>query len=164
MSQWDLLLIQVYQIGEKNFADDDIEIAEGMKENGNFMFKEINENAYMRFREVMQILDIVKMNIDSLLYDNRQVVAAVIYLILATQFKIYFIHQKGFTTSIEEFVDLTNPFNKVFQQFLKQSFGFDLVFLNPVIKYASAFMQIQFQYKLPYAQSNVSILTLPKYL
>lgn len=123
-------------------------------------FKTSNETAYSRFREVMQIIDLIVLEYSSLQYKPRGLVAAVLYLILGLhvgEFSIELIWST-FVYSSSRFLDQNSMYNLLFMDFLYLSFGFQLHDLAPTIQYVSSFMGIPFNYDMPmYVQNKNSV-------
>ena len=114
------------------------------------VFKLPNEKAYARFRELMQLLDVSVLDVMTLQYHPRAIIAAAFYVLLAFHF--------GQATREEistvfcqssQFLTLCHPFNDLFSNFLEQSFGFQLQELLPTIQYIATFMALPFNYQLP---------------
>ena len=123
------------------------------------VFKTPTEKAYTKFREVMQLTDTMLLDISSLQYKPRALVASTLYIILAYYF--------GQATKEEiagefpvssRFLSMENPFNDLFADFLVQSFGFQLEELLPTIQYVASFMAMQFNYELPTAAQGEVLL------
>jgi len=114
------------------------------------VFKLPNEKAYSRFRELTQLLDLVTLDIMTLRYHPRALVASALYVLLAFHFG---------QATIEEivnqfpngslFINPQYPFNDLFSDFLRASFGFDLPELLPTIQYMSGFLALPFNYTVP---------------
>jgi hypothetical protein len=123
------------------------------------LFKQPNEKAYARFRELMQLLDISILDILTLQYNQRALVASSMYLLLAYHFGQTTKEQicKEFICS-SYFLDAQYPFNDLYSHFLSQSFGFTLHELLPTIQYIATFMSLCFNYELPTVTNNQQVL------
>lgn len=79
MSQWDAFLMQneyaahhpVFDMGSKVF------------------FKQLDENSYRLFKEMMQLIDCTVIDIQTTQYKPRMLVCALMYLIVGKELKIY---------------------------------------------------------------------------
>ena len=123
-------------------------------------FKSSNEISYARFREVMQILDLIILDYNSLQYKPRGLIASILYLIIGIhvdEFTIAMIWQ-NFTFSSNAFLNEDIEYNILFTDFLELSFGFQIHELAPTIQFVSSFMGIPFNYDLPISAQNKNIL------
>ncbi len=120
------------------------------------VFKLPNEKAYARFRELTQLMDAMTLDVLTLQYHPRALVASTMYLLLAFHF--------GQATKEEmatafyqssHFITACHPFNDLFGNFLIQCFGFQLTELLPTIQYVATFMALPFSYQLPNRESSV---------
>lgn len=120
-------------------------------------FKTSNESAYSRFREILQIMDLMILDNNWLRYKPRGLVASIMFLILGLhtgEFDIERIWTEFVYTS-SGFLDPNSLYNQLFMDFLYLSFGFQLHDLAPTIQYVSTFMSIPFNYDMPmYAQNK----------
>jgi hypothetical protein len=116
-------------------------------------FKQANERSYTKFRELSQILDLIILNIDSLQYPNRTLVAGILYLLAGKSFKEFDSNQiLDEITCDSNFLyrDITG-FNQIFSEFLKKSFSFDLSEIVPAIQYVAQYFAVKICYDLPIA-------------
>ena len=129
------------------------------------VFKQPNEKSYARFREFIQILDISLLDVKTLQYKTRAIVASTLYLLLAYHFGQATRHQiyQTFVHS-SHFLNPNFPFNDLFTDFLTQSFGFALPELLPTIQYMATFLAIPFNYDLPSVANNQQILDVCIYI
>jgi hypothetical protein len=147
MSQWDIYIsTNEYALTHPT-----------VQNNPDLMFKSWNEGAYARFREVMQILDIMIIDYTWLQYRPRALVAATMFLILgihAREFDAELIWNE-FIYTANRYLDGNSEYSLLFMDFLYLSFGFQLDELVPTIQFVSTFMSIPFNYDLPmYAQQQ----------
>ena len=111
------------------------------------VFKETDQLAYSRFRELMQIIDISVLDARSLQYLPRTIVAASMYIILAYHCGQATKQQLAYDLSkSSQFIDRRFPFNNLYGDFLMANFGFQLEELIPAIQFMSEFMGISFNY------------------
>ena len=116
-------------------------------------FKKPEEKAYARFRECMQLIDTAVLDIETLQYNTRTLVAAFMYLILGKHFGQFSLQQivEQFPYSSQYLLNPKYSFNDLFGEFLLFSFGFQLIDLLPSIQYASRFFQLPLNFDLPNA-------------
>jgi len=128
-----------------------------IQSNQDITFKTSNESAYARFREIMQILDLIILDHTWLQYKPRGLVASVMFLIVGIhvgEFDLEMIWNEFVYTS-NKFLDHDSIYIMLFMDFLYLSFGFQLHDLAPTVQYVSSFMSIPFNYDLPlYAQQK----------
>lgn len=113
-------------------------------------FKISDENSYHRYREMMQLIDIMVLDIDSFKYNLRGIVASSIYLLLVIHFNIACREQiVTYGTSTSFFLNLNLSFNEFFENFLRESFDFCLLELMPTIQYVVGFLSLDYDYDTP---------------
>jgi len=120
-------------------------------------FKTSNETAYARFREVMQIVDLVVLDYSHLQYKPRGLIASILFIILGIHVGEFDIQRiwNEFPYTSSGFLNPNSMFNMLFMDFIFLSFGFQLHDLAPTIQYVSTFMSIPFNYDMPiYAQNK----------
>jgi len=117
------------------------------------LFKLPNEESYLLFREYMQILDNLVLEIQTLQYKPRALIASLLYLILGKNLKQFSLQQ-----ILEEFPFTSNflinnkiKFNYVFSTFLTFCFGFEIFELLPTIQYVATFFALNIINNLPTA-------------
>ena len=119
-----------------------------------YSFKKTDEKSYAMFREVMQILDSVVLDVDTLQYQPRILVASVMYLILSMHYDVLdieaIVNRVGYYSDYLE----PNEFNEMFAMFLEQSFSFELAELLPTIQYVSDIFKVPFAYDIPKLNSK----------
>lgn len=116
-------------------------------------FKQPNEKSYARFREIMQIIDCAVLDIQTLQYKPRTLIAAFMYLTIGKHYKQFTVEQiyEEFPSSSLYLLDQEYAFNDLFGDFLLYSFGFQLIDLLPSIQYASTFFKLPLNFDLPTA-------------
>lgn len=147
MNQWDIYIT----------ANEYAKTHEVIQNIPDLTFKTSNESAYARFREIMQIMDLMVLDHSSLLYKPRGLIASIMYLILGIHVGEFDVHKiwNEFVYSSDAFLDPNSLYNQLFIDFSYLSFGFQLYDLAPTIQYVSSFMSIPFNYDMPmYAQNN----------
>ena len=117
-------------------------------------FKKIDDKSYAIFREMMQILDLGILDIDTLQYHPRVFIASAMYLILSLHYDILTL--EGIVSRVPYYSDYLEPndFNSTFSMFLEQSFSFELSELLPTIQYVSSLFKLPFVYDLPTINSK----------
>lgn len=116
-------------------------------------FKQSNQISYAKFREMMQIIDCVVLDIQTLQYKPRALIASVMYMLLGKYFKQFSNNQmfEQFPRNSSYLLDKTNQFNDLFDKFLLYSFGFELSDLLPSVQYVSTFIKLPINLDLPKA-------------
>jgi hypothetical protein len=147
MNQWDIYIsTNEYAMNHK-----------ALENSPSLTFKTSDEAAYSRYREVLQIIDLIIFDHNWLLYKPRGLVASVMFLILGIHVEEYTIQRiwSEFIFSSSGFLDPNSAYNLLYMDFLFLSFGFQLHDLAPTIQYVASFMSIPFNYDLPmYAQNK----------
>lgn len=114
------------------------------------VFKQPNEKSYARFRELSQLIDLVVLDIATLRYSPRALVASAMYILLAFHFGQATIEE--IATQFPRgsfFLNEQYPFNDLFSNFLRSSFGFSLPELLPTIQFVAEFLLLPFSYDIP---------------
>jgi hypothetical protein len=130
MNQWDLY-IESFAIDDKHY------------------FKKPDEKSYAMFREVMQIVDLAILDIDTLQYQPRVLIASCIYLVLSVHYDV--LSTEEVYKKVPYFSEYIEPseFNNTFASFLTQSFSFELPELLPSIQYIGSLFELPFSYDIP---------------
>jgi len=114
------------------------------------VFKQPNDKSYARFRELNQLIDLSLLDIATLQYCPRALIASSMYVLLAYHFgqatKEDIVLQFGQGSG---FLNAEFPFNDLFGNYLTTCFGFNLSELLPTIQYISSFMALPFNYDIP---------------
>jgi len=111
------------------------------------VFKEPTQMSYARYRELMQIIDVALLDSRILQYLPRTIIAASLYIVLAYHCGQATKQQIALElTKTSYFIDKRFPFNDLFDNFLVQTFGFQLEELLPAIQFMGPFMGLQFCY------------------
>ena len=119
------------------------------------VFKQPTDKAYARYRELMQLLDVATLDIMTLQYHPRAIVASCLYVLLAFHFGQA--TKEEITTAFcqsSHFLTAWHPFNDLFGNFLTSVFGFELHELLPTIQYVAMLMSLPFNYQLPTNESG----------
>ncbi|CAD8072798.1 unnamed protein product [Paramecium primaurelia] len=112
-------------------------------------FRANNTASYKLILKLQAYIDCCYLDIQTLNYKPRTLVASFMYLILAIEYQqftkeqIYYEIPKNSKFIL---VDSQKSFNKLFTEFVQFSFGFNLVDLIDVIKYASKFIMLDFKF------------------
>lgn len=145
MSQWDLYIENSpYAINHPLVTS---------AEESKVQFKQPNEKCYARFREFMQLIDCACVDVQTLQYKPRTLIASFLYIVLGKHYKQFTVDQiyDEFPRSSLYLLDQEYAFNDLFGDFLLYSFGFQLVDLLPGIQYASTFFKLPLNFDLPTA-------------
>jgi hypothetical protein len=94
----------------------------------------------------MGLLDCAVLDIQTLQYKMRQLIAAFMYLLLGLDLQLFTkdLILSTFAVSSLYLLDHTSPFNALFGTFLKHYFGIALEELLPCVQYASTFAGLDF--------------------
>ena len=116
-------------------------------------FKQPNESSYQYYREIMQFIDVVQLDIETLQYSQRSILAAIMYLIVGKNLNQYNINQivQQFPINPIFMGENNQSFNEYFENFLKNSFGFYLEDLVQAIQYTASFFHLVLNFELPVA-------------
>ena len=116
-------------------------------------FRDPSPESYSLYRELMQLLDASILDLQTLQYKTRALVASFMYVILGkalSQFKLEQI-QKEFPLSSLYLLDQGFAFNDLFSRFLECNFSFALEELLPSIQFASTFFHLKINVDFPTA-------------
>ena len=99
----------------------------------------------------MQLLDCALLDVHTLQYKLRPLVAAFMYIILGKDYKQFTMEQitGTFRTSSLYLLDKNFAYNDLFSTFLNKHFGFELEDLLPCIQYASTFFSLNISQQAP---------------
>lgn len=131
-------------------------------------FKLTDEASYMKFREIVQILDSIMLNIEHRQYNPRMLTVSLLYLILGRefgQFKQEKIVEEMPYSSIFLYED-RQGFHKIFSSFVKPLLNMDLTELLPVIQYSAKYFELPLDFDLPIAvkknaESIMQVILIP---
>ena len=139
MNQWDLFIENPQNIRSLKFP---------LR-----LFKLPNEESYLLFREYMQILDNIILDIQTLQYKPRALIASLMYLILGKNMKEFTLKQiiDQFPFTSNYLISNKIKFNYVFSEFLTFCFGFEIFELLPTIQYVATFFGLNIVNNLPTA-------------
>ncbi|CAD8072737.1 unnamed protein product [Paramecium sonneborni] len=112
-------------------------------------FRANNTASYKLILKLQAYIDCCYLDIQTLNYKPRTLVASFMYLILAIEYQQFTKEQIFYEipkTSKFILLDSQKSFNKLFTEFVQFSFGFNLVDLIEVIKYAAKFIMLDFKF------------------
>lgn len=116
-------------------------------------FREASENSYLKYRELIQIADLIILNIDFLQYDLQALAVAIMFIIVGREFGQF--SQEEITTEIPYCSDFIftdrQGFYKVFGTFIEQSLGLDLFDLLETIQFSAKHFRLLLNFDLPLA-------------
>ena len=108
------------------------------------------QESYVRYRQLMQIIDTLVLDARTLQYKQRVIVAAVMYILFAVNYAQVNKEMVSYEYSnSSKFLLQNTPYNSFFGCFVKTYFNFDLSELLPTIQYVAPFWDTQFSYDLP---------------
>lgn len=141
MNQWDLFIENKENFSHFNFS---LKLVQ---------FKAPNEKSYLLFREFMQILDNILLDIETLQYKPRALVGSLMYLILGKDLQEFSLQQiiEDFPFTSNYLINNKINFNYAFAKFLTYCFGFELFELLPTIQFVATFFGLPILNNLPIA-------------
>ena len=101
----------------------------------------------------MQLIDCALLDVQTLQYKLRPLIASFMYIILGKDFEQFTLPQiiETFPASSLYLLDQTFAFNNLFSDFLQKNFGLELEDLLPCIQYASTYFNLEICKDLPLA-------------
>ncbi|CAD8115316.1 unnamed protein product [Paramecium primaurelia] len=116
----------------------------------NLFFRKANEESYQLFRKLCQLIDCTLLDIQTLQYMPRTIVASFMYLIISFQLNVFEIDMLEIMSRTSMFLlNRDNQFNLIFGQFVSITFGFALQDILPAIQYAVGFYELEINYETP---------------
>lgn len=152
LCQWDLFLNSSEQI--KILSD----IAKKINTNNTntLLFKKINQNSYIYYRHITQILDAVLTDYNHLKYPKRHLIASLIFLIFCRFYEIPFTIKKTSNAINEKFLmdlfyckEYEIYFKNIFREFLEQSFNLIFEDIVDCCIYCCRYLFFDFNYDYP---------------
>lgn len=119
-------------------------------------FRQTNNESYYRYRTQIQLLDTAIMDIQTLQYNFRDLVAAFMYIILGRDYEQFSSEQivNSFPQQSTYLQETTMAFNNQYADFISTHFGCELDQLLPYIQYASTYFALELSFDIPAAQSS----------
>ena len=116
-----------------------------------------DSESYEVYREFMQIMDALQMDVHSLQYSTRAVIAAVLYLVLGENLKQLSHAQitKEMPYSSQLVLAPALPWNDLYEHFLVTKFGFTLRELLPTVQYVARFFDLPMDFSIPGVKPEV---------
>jgi hypothetical protein len=111
------------------------------------------ERSYKLFRSLLQLLDAASLEVQTLQYKQKALIASFIYLVIGKelgQFDEQSILEEFPRTSLYLF-NRKNAFNDLYAFFLSEFFGIDIFGLLPTIQFAATFFGVKLAMNLPVA-------------
>jgi len=112
-----------------------------MNEGNELYFKQPVAEAFLNFREVTQILDLLLLNVETLQYDASTLAASLIYLVVGKAMGIFSKSDLIKKSRYLQSQDLQR-FNEVFELFLKQYNGPELENVLSLTEYVRPFFAV----------------------
>ena len=116
-------------------------------------FRLPSEQSYSLYREFMQLIDTAILDVKTLQYKQRALIAAFLYVLLGKEYKQFSLAKivEELPYSSHYLLDQSFAFNDLFSLFMKQCFGISLLDLLPTIQYASTYFSLPITINLPVA-------------
>lgn len=117
------------------------------------VFKKPHSESYNLYRGLMELVDCAILDIQTLKYNIRGIVAAFMYILLGKQFGQFTEQQilEEFPMSSQYLLDTGFAFNNLFSHFLENYCGLPLCGILPTIQYCSTFFSLPLHIELPVA-------------
>ena len=111
------------------------------------------EQSYALYREFMQLVDAAILDVETLKYKQRALIASFLYSLMGREFKQFTLDQivYEFPHSSLYLLDESFAFNDLFGGFLQQCFAVALLDLLPTIQYISTYFNLKINVSLPVA-------------
>lgn len=111
------------------------------------------EQSYALYRELMQLVDAALLDVETLKYKQRALIASFLYSLMGREFKQFTLEQivYEFPHSSLYLLDESFAFNDLFGGFLQQCFAVALLDLLPTIQYISTYFNLPINVSLPVA-------------
>ena len=147
-----------YMVEWDNFLDSSPVVLQARIVNNNpnnelIHFKLANREAYTKFRELIQLIDCMVLDIETLQYQNRAIVASLLYILIGKYYRQFTLSEIIHEIPVSSYFlfNDTQGLNHMFQEFLKYSFGYKLEDLLPTIQYVAKFFSLPISCDLPNA-------------
>ena len=117
-------------------------------------FRQPHERSYMLFREIMQYIDCITLDVEHLQYNMRTVIAGLMYLVIGKVYKQFALKQITVEFSSNNSSYLLNKqsqYNDFFAKFLEFTFGLQLEDLLASVQYIAPFFKLPLDFELPRA-------------
>ena len=153
LSRWDKFVDISPAILENNMIDPDTNVVK---------FMQANQEGYTYFREISQILDTVKLDIEYLQYEMRQIILALLYLVAGRHFGQFTVEEiiREFSNSSLFLFEDRCGFNKIYRSFLKKETDYSLEELLPSLQFVAKFFILPLSFEPPLIANNSKNLLL----
>lgn len=113
----------------------------------------VNDPRYCR---LMQLIDCAILEVDTLQYKTRPLVAAFMYIVIGIEYNQFTLETvvERFPSSSLYLLDPSYALNNLFGRYLEHYFGIELEELLPGIQFASSFAGLEVSTKLPSVAVN----------
>lgn len=117
------------------------------------MFKKPHSESYNLYRGFMELIDCAILDVQTLKYNLRALVASFMYILLGKQLDQFTQDQilKKFPASSQYLLDAGFAYNNLFSHFLENYTGLTLCSILPSIQYCSTFFSLPLHIELPLA-------------
>lgn len=145
MQQWDLFF--------EEFLNQNKALSAEERQRYTIFFKNSTEESYKNFREMIQILDLVLLDVETLQYNQRTIVASALYLMVGKHQQQFDLHTivNDFSRSSMFLCHDLEDFNEFFSDFMVKQFDLELNDLFPTIQYIAPYFAVEISYEMPYA-------------
>lgn len=117
------------------------------------VFKKPHSESYNLYRGYMELIDCAILDVQTLKYNIRAIVASFMYILLGKQFEQFTEEQilEEFPSSSQYLLDTGFAYNNLFSHFLENYSGLPLCGILPTIQYCSTFFNLVLHIELPVA-------------
>lgn len=142
LNQWDLFIERIISDGNPEFSSLLKEVV---------FFRKQNDKSYFRFREIMQLLDACLLNVKTLKYSPRTLLAAFMFLAIGSYYGVFDKREIFEKFSKNGLAALNKPteFHRLFAAYLEYCFGFQLEELVSSVEYAAKYFQLPLNFEPP---------------
>lgn len=103
-----------------------------------FRFRDKNTQSFRLFRSLTQYIDVISLDVEYLLYSEKILCIALVYLLMLKEFNMVDFSQVGFLQM--EDIQYYYEFNLLFSKFLHAYYSLDFINIFDHIQYASCYL------------------------
>jgi len=153
--KWRMTPVTMYTLANSymtfwdKFSSTALAAADNEATNNGINFK--HHESYGKFRELVQILDLILLNPEALKFSQSTLVAALIYLVIGKHSELFTIQQIINNNAADLDNQNIKEFNNIFETFLRDIQGPSFASLIESIEFLCPYFAVQFSYELPQA-------------
>lgn len=114
-------------------------------------FKKLDQSSYRMFRQLLQFVDCVILDVQTAQYKPLLIILSLMYLIIGVKvagFQHDEIHQV-FPRGSHYLLDRSNYFNDLFENFVGSTFGLTLLEILPSVQYTASYFNLSLTFEKP---------------